>query len=63
MADTPLRSGYAELKAGASQGLGWWSRGEVGIHPMDKQALFVSAGASQREGWDAEVGWRWEFDF
>lgn len=41
LADTPVRSGYLELQAGASSLSGLYARGELGYRPWEDVAGFL----------------------
>lgn len=61
LADTPVRSGFAEFQAGLAQDAGAYLRGELGYRPWENVAAYAFAQASTREAAMAGVGVRVEF--
>lgn len=57
----PPRAGYIEGQLGHSSLGGSYLRGEAGIRPRQDMAVFAFA-ESNRDRWDAGLGWRWQFN-
>lgn len=62
MADTPVRSAYIELQAGATRA-GAYGRLEGGARPWKNVSLFGYGAADTVQGWSAGLGaraeWTW----
>lgn len=60
LADTPVRTGFAQAMVGASSTSGPFARVEAGVRPWERLAGF-GFGEVNRDGWQAGVGARVEF--